>query len=72
MEEGPASLCADENDAGERTNRIQEGGKEFYSEVLEQASEGASGSRPQPGVWTFMSTKRKENNICGDKKWVSK
>lgn len=36
MGEGPEYLCADENDAGERELRIQEGGKNFWIEVLDR------------------------------------
>lgn len=36
MGEGPEYLCADENDAGERELRIQEGGKNFWSVVLDR------------------------------------
>lgn len=68
VEEGLASLCADDNDVERELTEYEREGKNFWSEVLEQAREGASGGRPQPGAWTFMSTNGKENNLCSDKK----
>lgn len=60
------------NESGRRASIVmleyEREGKNFWSEVLEQAREGASGGRPQPGAWTFMSTNGKENNLCSDKK----
>lgn len=76
MKGGPAYLCANETDAGERANwehRRKE--KNFWSEILEKARGGYNWPQldwSQLGAQTFMSANRKEKHICGDKNMVGR